>query len=186
MWENTQSFTINQNQGFMAFRISTTSTQQTFIDQVTAGEVVSAQFFVPQRVSGSAYKFDSSYNYTTGLCMDIYSEYYDESEDLQNMLDGTWYCADTTETPFELLNSVWYDNNKALMLQIDSCYAIYGDDGNNCVPKSETLDNLSIIQVETKVVGRYFDLTQIDNGYNGLVWHGSKQWTTPLGLGTNI
>lgn len=105
----------------MAFRISTTSTDETFKSSVTAGEVVSAQFFVPQRVSGSLYKFDSSFNYTTGLCSEIYQEYYDESADLQAAIEGEWYCANTTETPFELLNSVWYDNNKTLMLQVDSC-----------------------------------------------------------------
>jgi len=66
----------------MAFRITTTSDNETFKTQVQNNEVVTAQFFIPQRVEGSLYKFDSNYTYTTGLCTDIYAEYVADSADL--------------------------------------------------------------------------------------------------------
>lgn len=163
MWDNNDSITINKNQGFVAFRFSTTSEDEPFKTQVLNGEVVSAQFFVPQRVSGSLFTFNSNYTYNTILCSELYQDQTPYSDELAAAVEGHWFCADTSDEQIELLNSAWYDNNKTLMLEANSCNSIYGDE-NNCVTAAETLSKLSMIQLETKIVGRYFDLSQVDNG----------------------
>jgi len=67
------------------------------------------------------------------------------------------------------------------MFQVVSCYDF--DDTSGCLSESFINDNLKDIIVTTKMVSKYFDLSEAQsNGLdNALVWHGDKQWTTPLG-----
>ena len=67
------------------------------------------------------------------------------------------------------------------MLEVRSCWDVDSDPSTNCAPKETIAENLFNIHVTTKVVAKYFDLDIAMNGNgDGLVWHGNKQWISPL------